>query len=147
MLGLVTVLAAYAKNGERRSIPMNRELRQVLELLKAKAGESPYVFLNSLGEPYKLVSTVFDDAVERARIQDFNFHDLRHTFASRLVMAGVDLRTVQILMGHKTINMTLRYAHLAPEHLKKAVEALNRGKSHNDFHNTPHLSNTKKAAK
>jgi len=145
--GLVTVKAAYAKGRERRSIPMNRELRQVLEQLKAKAGDSPYVFLNSQGEPYKLVSTVFDDAVDRSGIPDFHFHDLRHTFASRLVMAGVDLRTVQVLMGHKTISMTLRYAHLAPEHLKKAVEALDRVKSHNNFHNTPSLPREVKPAK
>jgi len=48
----------------------------------------------------------------------------RHTFASRLVMAGVDLRTVQELMGHKTITMTVRYAHLAPAHQREAIERL-----------------------
>ena len=124
---------------------MNRELRQVLELLKAKAGDSPYVFLNSRGKPYKLVSTVFDEAVERAGIEDFHFHDLRHTFASRLAVR-VDLTSVQVLMGHKTINMTLRYAHLAPDHLKKAVESLDRGKSPINFHNTPSLRRDRKAA-
>ncbi len=115
---------------------MNRELRQVLGGLRARTGDSLKVFLKSNGEPYKLVSTVFDEAVKRAEIKDFHFHDLRHTFASRIVMAGVDLRTVQALMGRKTINMTLRYAHLAPDHLKKAVESLNWGKSPINFHNT-----------
>ncbi len=76
--------------------------------------------------------------MDRAVIQNFHFHDLGHTFASSLVMAGVDLRAVQVLMGHKTINMTLRYAHLAPDHLKKAVEGLDRAKSPTNFHNTPH---------
>jgi hypothetical protein len=57
-------------------------------------------------------------------------------------MAGVDLRTIQALMGHKAINMTLRYAHLAPDHLKKAIEALDTEKSHNNFHNTPRLLKT-----
>ena len=103
--------------------------------------------MNSLGEPYKLVSTVFKDAVDRAKIENFHFHDLRHTFASRLVMAGVDLRTIQALMGHKSINMTLRYAHLAPEHLKKAVEVLDTLKSHDNFHDTPLLREAKKQAK
>jgi site-specific recombinase XerC len=56
----------------------------------------------------------FDAAVKEAKLSDFTWHCLRHTFASRLVMAGVDLRTVQELMGLKTIQMTVRYAHLAP---------------------------------
>ena len=56
--------------------------------------------------------------------QVIRFHDLRHTFASHLVMKGVDLRTVAKLMGHKDIKMTMRYAHLAPEHLQAAVDAL-----------------------
>lgn len=145
--GLVTVQAAYAKNRERRSIPMNRKLRELLETLKAEASGSSHVFLNNQREPYKLVSTVFDEAIQRAGIEDFHFHDLRHTFASRLVMAGVDLRTVQVLMGHKTINMTLRHAHLAPDHLKKAVETLDVVKSHNNFHNTPPFPQSRKIAK
>jgi Phage integrase family len=59
-----------------------------------------------------------------ANLTEFTWHCLRHTFASRLVMAGVDIRTVQELMGHKTIAMTVRYAHLAPKHTQAAVEKL-----------------------
>lgn len=88
----------------------------MLSSLKTNANNADKVFLNSNGEAYRLVSTVFDEAVERAKIIDFHFHDLRHTFASRLIMTGVDLRTVQVLMGHKTIAMTLRYSHLSPDH-------------------------------
>ena len=66
----------------------------------------------------------FEDAVCEAKIKNFTWHDIRHTFASRLVMAGVDLRTVAELMGHKKIQMTMRYAHLAPAHTREAVEKL-----------------------
>ena len=61
---------------------------------------------------------------EQLSLAAFSWHCLRHTFASRLVMAGVDIRTVQELMGHKTIGMTVRYAHLAPKHTLAAVERL-----------------------
>jgi len=61
----------------------------------------------------------------RAKIKDFKFHDLRHTFASHLVIAGVDITTIKELLGHKTLTMTLRYAHLAPSHKVKTVNILN----------------------
>jgi len=68
--------------------------------------------------------TWFEVAVEKAQVKNFRWHDLRHTFISRLVMKGVDLRTVQELAGHKTIAMAVRYAQLAPEHNQAAVETL-----------------------
>ena len=76
------------------------------------------------GKPYGEVKRSFNSAVRRAGIKDFTFHDLRHTFASQLVMAGCDLRTVQDLLGHKTLTMTLRYAHLSPSHKVKALGML-----------------------
>ena len=62
----------------------------------------------------------------RAGIEDFRFHDLRHTFGSHLVMQVVYLRTVQQVMGHKDIRMTMRYSHLSPEYVQKATERLDR---------------------
>ena len=85
----------------------------------------PYVFYNPLtGKQYNNVGRSFDRALKRSGIRDFHFHDLRHTFASQLVMAGVDLATVRELLGHKTLTMTLRYSHLAPSHKVKAVDLL-----------------------
>src|SRR5215471_2544605 len=66
----------------------------------------------------------FEDAVGAAQLSNFRWHDLRHTFASRLVMAGVPLRAVQVLMGHKRIETTLRYSYLGETELHKAVERL-----------------------
>jgi integrase len=84
------------------------------------------VFRTREGRPYRHISTAFGTAMRRAGIMDFTFHDLRHTFASRLVMGGVDLTTVKELMGHKHIAMTLRYAHLAPGHMRAAIAVLDR---------------------
>jgi len=66
----------------------------------------------------------FEPAVKKAAVEDYTWHCNRHTFASRLVMAGVDIRTVAQLMGHATIQMTMRYAHLAPEREQLAVDRL-----------------------
>jgi site-specific recombinase XerD len=59
-------------------------------------------------------------------VKDFHWHDIRHTFASRLVMAGADIRAVQQLLGHKSIVMTMKYAHLSPDHTADAAEKISR---------------------
>jgi site-specific recombinase XerD len=107
-----------SKNGETRHIPLNSSALASFVLLKRHSGGSGRVFLSVSPRSW------FDVAVKVARLSDFTWHSVRHTFASRLVMAGVDLRTVQELMGHKTIAMTCRYAHLAPSHTLAAVERL-----------------------
>ena len=85
----------------------------------------PYVFYDpATGKPYQDVKRSFKTALRKTKIRDFHFHDLRHTFASHLVMAGVDITTVKELLGHKTLTMTLRYSHLAPSHKVKAVDIL-----------------------
>jgi len=118
------ILLEVTKSGERREIPINETLRQTLEALPRHI-KSPFVFWHGEeGKPYGEVKRSFNSAVRRAGIKDFTFHDLRHTFASQLVMAGCDLRTVQDLLGHKTLTMTLRYAHLSPSHKVKALGML-----------------------
>jgi integrase len=119
------------KNGGNALLPMHDKVREML--LKQKPEQaSGYVFLSSNGKQVQDISNSYEQAVERLgfnsnitdRRQKVVFHTLRHTYASWLIMAGVDLYTVQRLMGHKDITMTQRYAHLAPEHLDKAVNVL-----------------------
>ena len=66
----------------------------------------------------------FSRAIKRSGIEDFHFHDLRHTFATRLVQNGVDIYVVKELLGHKTITMTMRYAHHYPESLRSSIDIL-----------------------
>ena len=132
---------------------MSGTLRYVLRKIvkEAEEGGSSYLFRDCHGEPYRSCRTAVEYAVKQAGIKDFRLHDLRHTSASRLVMVDVDIRTVQELMGHKTIAMTLRYSHLPPDHKQRAIEALERRsseKSSANFHNTllvTPLSDIKKA--
>jgi len=113
------------KNTEKRSIKINDTLHETLSGLVRRI-DIPWVFYNpKTGKQYKEVTHSFKTVCKRAEIDDFRFHDLRHTFASHLVMKGVDLTTVSRLMGHKSLTMTLRYAHLAPNHLANAVNVLN----------------------
>ncbi|MFA4828435.1 MAG: site-specific integrase [Thermodesulfovibrionales bacterium] len=118
------ILLDITKNGERREIPINNTLRGILQGLTRRL-DIPCVFYDSAtGKPYGDVKRSFHTALRRAMIHDFHFHDQRHTFASHLVMAGIDITTVKELLGHKTLTMTLRYAHLAPSHKVKAVDIL-----------------------
>ena len=121
--GILTVEAAYAKNGRTRTVPLDSIALEVLKALKAKAtGE--YVFANEDGMPYRTIRPMFRRACRRANLSGVTPHTLRHTFASRLVMLGVDLRTVQELGGWRTIGMVERYSHLSPQHKARAIERL-----------------------
>jgi integrase len=118
------ILLEITKNNERREILINETLKNCLQSITRRL-DVPYVFYDkATGKPYKDVRRSFATACRRAGIRDFRFHDLRHTFASHLVMAGVDITTVKELLGHKSLTMTLRYAHLAPSHKVKAVGVL-----------------------
>jgi integrase len=129
------------KTQNPREIPINDTLDKMFKRIKSeqnpsennvvgldgkpvKAVKSKYVF-SKKGKPYTYITNTFNTAVRRAGIEDFRFHDLRHTFASQLLMMGGSLKDVQELLGHKTMTMTLRYAHLSQEHKRKAVNLLN----------------------
>lgn len=111
------------KSGEKREIPMNEQVRTALIKVR-KHPQSPFVFCKEDGTSYGDIKKSFYTAMKKSGIMNFRFHDLRHTFASHLVMSGVDLNTVRELMGHKTIEMTLRYAHLSPDCKRRAVKVL-----------------------
>jgi site-specific recombinase XerD len=122
-----TITIPKSKNGEMRHIKMNERVAEILRNLPSRL-KSEWVFPSNSGKTpvnaNNFVNRVFKPALSEAKISDFHWHDLRHTFASRLTMKGVDLRTVQELMGHKTIKMTLRYSHLSPTHTLEAVNKL-----------------------
>jgi len=113
------ILVRDSKNYESRTIPVNPTLLKVLSNLE-KSSQSEYVF-----EGRRTIKRAWTNALRKSGISHCRFHDLRHTFASRLVMAGVDLVTVAELMGHKDITMTKRYSHPTPEHKKRAIQHLN----------------------
>jgi site-specific recombinase XerD len=121
-VGIITI--RHSKNGESRHVPVNSEARRALAHLSTLGNGSGYVVPGTAAERKRDSQRWFEGAVKQAGIIDFCWHDLRHTFASRLAMAGVPLRTIAELLGHKTLAMTMRYAHLAPAHLRDAVECL-----------------------
>ncbi|MEI7905427.1 MAG: tyrosine-type recombinase/integrase [Candidatus Firestonebacteria bacterium] len=112
------------KSNTIREIPMSSDTYSMLlgKYQEKKPRREEYVFPNSDNEAYRDVAA-FRKAVKLAGI-GCRFHDLRHTFASQLVMAGVDLVTVKELMGHSELDTTLIYAHLAPKHKKEAIAKL-----------------------
>jgi integrase len=120
-LGVLAVL--QTKNGERREIPISDTLRETLRMIP-RALDTGYVFPGKAGRALVNIRRRFRWALKEAGIEGFVFHDLRHTFASHLVMAGVDLLTVKEFLGHKDLKMTLRYAHLAPDYQRGAIARL-----------------------
>lgn len=124
------IVVGYRKNHEPKYQPMCEELQEILRDVAASGWSSEFVFPNpATGKPVKgnSVTHAFIRALKLAGIKDFRFHDLRHTFASRLVQAGVPLNTVRELLGQKSIQMTMIYAHLAPSNLRDAVKLLETG--------------------
>jgi integrase len=126
---ILTVAGEGAKSGQTRRIPLNDEALAVLQTWRKQTGEGAsdaVVFPGRSGHLTR-IDTAWRSLMKLAKVKNFRFHDCRHDFASRLVMAGVPLNTVRELLGHASLEMTMKYAHLAPHHLHSAVANLNPG--------------------
>ncbi len=119
----LTVAGTTAKSKKTRHIPLNDEALEILKQWRKQCSDG-LVFPSADGTALNNIQTSWENLTKKAKVKDFRFHDLRHSFASNLVMAGVDLNTVRELLGHGDIKMTLRYSHLAPEHKAEAVARL-----------------------
>jgi len=119
------ILIEDSKSGKARKVPMNGLLFDLLRDMK-REGEFVFPSMDSQGQvqPMRDVKTAFKGACRRAGIKGLRFHDLRHTAASKMIEAGVDLVTVSRILGHASIQMTMRYAHPTPENMRRAVEKL-----------------------
>ena len=112
-----------SKNGDRRGVPVSDRVFEIFQEIPRRV-DTPYVFANPDGSPQADLKTAWGRALRLSGVTNFHLHDLRHSFASNLVMAGVDIRSVQTLLGHRDITMTMRYAHLSPAHLRDAISKL-----------------------
>ena len=132
-VGLIHLEARHTKSGRRRSVPLNADARgAIISRARFRAQHcpaSPWVFCTKQGKRIQSVKRSFATACRRAGIEDFRIHDLRHTCAAWLVSAGAPLSEVRDLLGHASVTMTERYAHLAPENVRAAVALLEGSKS------------------
>ena len=125
-----TVTILHSKNGDKRTIPLNGNMFVLLkEKLKGRELSSELIFPSQAGtmRDGNGLRRAFRKALKTAKIHDFHFHDLRHTFATRLVQAGVDLYKVQKLLGHRSPVMTQRYAHHCSGKLERWRECVGSG--------------------
>jgi integrase len=122
-----TLTFQETKNGERRAVPLTGQaLTRMGQHAKVRRLDTALVFPNATGRKPLGIREAFEGAVERAGIQDFRFHDLRHSFASYLAMQGATLAEIAEVLGHKTLAMVMRYAHLSEAHTRGVVERMNR---------------------
>ncbi len=125
---VLTVDGQRAKTGKTRHVPLNAFIHKILSGWRIQNPKSNLVFESTVsGVAFNNIRKAWGSVLKKAGIHNFRWHDMRHHFASKLVMTGVHLNTVRELLGHSDIKMTLRYAHLAPHHTAQAVENLATG--------------------
>jgi len=140
------IVILHSKNGKVRKIPINDTLLQILTKLKYNK-TSEYVFVCvRTGEPAQKFRTAWLNALRRSGIPHCRAHDLRHTAASHMVAAGIDLVTVMQILGHANLRTTQRYLHSAPESMRKAVATLDARFAPQDAE-SGHFSDTQQESK
>jgi integrase len=121
-----TLTFHQTKNGERRAVPLTGQALALMQQhAKVRRLNTQLVFPDATGTRPLSLRDAFEGAVVRAGISDFHFHDLRHTFASYLAMNGASLLEIAEALGHKTLAMVKRYAHLSKSHLARVVARMN----------------------
>jgi excisionase family DNA binding protein len=152
-LGRRNIKVENTKSGKNRLIPINDLLFQELLKVKGLNGKSEHVFPNpKTGRPFTEAKKSFKGACKRAAIDGLRFHDLRHTFATRLIESGTDLITVRDLLGHHSVKVTQRYTHSNQDLKKAAVEllakrSLRKAENHEDLSRGCHISENEKDEK
>jgi integrase len=124
-----TLTILESKNKEKRTLPLNQTVMELLKSKRKVISISGYVFTSQTGTKIhaRNLLRAFYSARKKAGLEDVRWHDLRHSFATRLVQSGINLYVVKELLGHKTLTMTMRYAHHYPESLRHGVEILDKG--------------------
>ena len=128
-----------AKRGKFRVVNMTKEVKAMLSCVPKRL-RCDYVFYNKDGKPFVDLKKGFKTALKKAGIRSIRFHDLRHTFASHSVMNGVDLITLKEALGHSSLAMVERYAHLASSYKQDLINKLDF--SDKDHRNTPKIANS-----
>jgi integrase len=122
-----TLTFQQTKNGERRTVPLTGPALALMQQhARVRRIDTVLVFPNKTGKRPVGIREAWEYAVKRADVADFRFHDLRHTFASYLAMNGASLLEIAEVLGHKTLAMVKRYAHLSEAHTRGVVERMNR---------------------
>jgi len=141
--GIITIDQTNAKSKKARRIPINSVIRRLLLEQRLKSAGNDYVFLSSKGSPYlrqDSLNRAFTLALQKADIKGLRFHDLRHTAATRMIESGFSIVAVKEILGHASLDMTMRYAH-PNESLRSALEGLSSYYSDTFGHNSGHMNN------
>ena len=114
------------KNRERRAVPLVGHARELVQqLAQVRRQDAPFLFPRPDGRKPLRLEYAWQRARQQAELPDFRFHDLRHSTASYLAMNGASLMDIAVMLGHKTLDMVRRYAHLTDAHVDSVVRKMN----------------------